>query len=145
MPKQAILLTVGLFLLSGVGRANWQQVQAMQTGAPIMVRSGFVTDAGKFVRASADDVTVQTQTSQVTVKRSDVDEVYVFRSHAERVHRGLLFGGIAAGVSAAAFFPLFATLAHPSYVIPAVTTASDGVSFGLVGSLNRYKRIYRRE
>jgi hypothetical protein len=145
MPKQAILLVAALFLLAGIGRADWLQVQAVQAGAPIMVRSGFVTNAGKFVGASADAVTVQTQSGQVTVQKADVDDVYIFRSHAERVHRALLFGGVAAGASAAAFFPLAAALVHPSYVIPSVVTASDGVTFGLIGSGNRVKRIYRRD
>lgn len=145
MPKQAILLSAALFLLAGVGRADWQQVEAMQAGAPIMIRSGFVTDAGKFVGATADAVTVQTQTGQVTVQKTDVDDVYVFRSHAERVHRGLLIGGIAAGVSAAAFFPLTSTFIHPNYAVPSVLAAGDGISFGLIGSRNRFKRIYRRD
>lgn len=145
MPRQAILLTAVLLALAGVGRADWKQVEAMQSGEPILVRSGFVTDAGKFVRASADAVTVQMQTGQVTVQKADVDDVYIFRSHAERVHRALLFGGIAAGASAAAFFPLFATLAHPTYVVPSVTVAGDGLTFGLIGSANRFKRIYRHD
>jgi hypothetical protein len=145
MPKHAILLVAALFPLAGVGRADWQQVEAVQAGEPIMVRSGFVTNAGKFVRASADAVTVETQSGQATVQKADVDDVYVFRSHAERVHRGLLFGGVAAGAAAAAFFPLTATLARPSYAISSVITASDGITFGLIGSGNRVKRIYRRD
>jgi len=145
MPKQPILLVAALFLLAGIGRADWQQVEAMQAGAPIMVRSGFVTNAGKFVSASADAGTVQTQSGQATVQKVDVDDVFVFRSHAERLHRGLLFGGVAAGAAAAAFFPLTATLAHPNYIVPSVITASDGVTFGLIGSRNRVKRIYRRD
>jgi NhaP-type Na+/H+ and K+/H+ antiporter len=145
MAKQAILLTTALFLLAGVGRADWQQVEAMQAGAPIMVNSGFVTNAGKFVHASADAVTVQTQTVEVTVQKADVDAVYAMRSKAERVHRGLLFGGVAASAAAATFFPLTSILVHPNYVVPSVVTASNGVSFGLMGSLNRIKRIYRRD
>ena len=145
MPRQAILLTTALFLSAGVGRADWQQVEAMQAGEPIMVSSGFVTSAGKFVHASADGVTVQTQTVEVTVQKADVDEVYAFRSKAERVHRGLLFGGVAASAAAAAFFPLTSILVHPNYVIPSVLTASQGVSFGLIGSRSRIKRIYRRD
>ena len=116
----------------------------MQAGAPVMVRSGFVTNAGKFVRATADAVTVETQSGQVTVQKADVDDVYVFRSHVERVHKGLLFGGVAAAATAATFFPLTATFVHPSYIAPSVFTASNGVTFGLVGSRNRVKRIYRR-
>ena len=46
----------------------------MQAGAPVMVRSGFVTNAGKFVRADADAVTMETQNGQVTVHKADVDE-----------------------------------------------------------------------
>ncbi|HLH19427.1 MAG TPA: hypothetical protein VKX45_19550 [Bryobacteraceae bacterium] len=145
MPKQLILLVSGLFLLAGAGRADWQQVEAMQAGAPIMVTSGFVTNAGKFVRASADAVTLETQTGQVTVQKADVDDVYIFRSHAERVHRALLFGGIAAGATAAALFPLAAIAAHPNYVAPSIGTAGDGLAFGLVGSQHRIKRIYRRD
>jgi hypothetical protein len=144
MSKEATLLVAALFLLAGVGRADWQEVEAMQAGAPVMVRSGFVTNAGKFVRASADAVTVETQSGQVTVQKADVDDVYVFRSHAERVHKGLLFGGVAAAATAATFFPLTATLVHPSYIVPSVVTASNGVTLGLVGSRNRVKRIYRR-
>jgi hypothetical protein len=146
MPKQAILLTAILFLLAGVSRAaDWQQVEAMQPGAPIMVRSGFVTNAGKFLRASANSVTVQTQTGEVTVQKADVNDVYAFRSRAERVHRSLLFGGVTAGVTAAAFFPLVSTFANPNYVFPSLMTASNGVSVGLLGSRNRTKRIYRRD
>jgi hypothetical protein len=145
MSKQAILLVAALFLLAGVGRADWQEVEAMQAGAPVMVRSGFVTNAGKFVRASADAVTVETQSGQeVTVQKAEVDDVYVFRSHAERVHKGLLFGGVAAAATAATFFPLTATFVHPSYIASSVVTATNGVTFGLVGSRNRVKRIYRR-
>jgi hypothetical protein len=44
--------------------ADWQQVESMRPCAPILVRSGFVTDAGKFVGATADAVTVETQRGQ---------------------------------------------------------------------------------
>lgn len=145
MHKQAIILVSALFLIAGVSQADWQQVQAIQAGAPIMVRSGFVTDAGKFISAGADSVTVEMQTGQVTVRKADVDEVFVIRSHAERVHRGLLIGGIAAGATAAALFPLNATFAHPEYAFPSAMTAGNGVTFGLMGSRNRFKRIYRRD
>jgi hypothetical protein len=145
MPRQGILLVTALFLLAGMCRADWQQVQAMQAGAPVMVRSGFVTNAGKFVRAGADAVTVETQTGEVTVQKSDVDEIFVFRSHAERVHRALLFGGIAAGAAAAASFPFAASVAHPNYLVPSMLMASNGVGLGLVSSRNRVKRIYRRD
>jgi hypothetical protein len=145
MSKQAIFVTTALFLLAGVGRADWQQVEAMQVGAPIMVSSGFVTNAGKFVHASADEVTFQTQTVEVTVQKADVDQVYAMRSKAERVHRGLLFGGVAAGVAAAAMFPLASTIVRPNYVVPSVLTASNGASFGFTGYLSRAKRIYRRD
>ncbi len=144
MFKQAILLIAAMFLVAGVGRADWRQVEALQAGAPIMVRSGFVTNAGKFAGATADAVIVETQTGQVTVQKADVDEVYGFRSHTERVHRGLLFGGVAAGAAAAVFFPLTSTLVHPSYVGPSLVTASNGVSLGLIGFSNRTKRLYRR-
>jgi hypothetical protein len=145
MLKQAVLLASALFLLTSVSRADWQQVEAVQAGAPVMVRSGFVTNAGKFVRADADAVTVETQTGQVTVQKADVDDVYVFRSHAERVHRGLLFGGVTAGATAAVFFPFTAALLHPNYVAPSVMTASNGVMLGFAGSRSRVKRIYRHD
>jgi hypothetical protein len=145
MPKQAILFVAAMFLVAGVGRANWQQVEAMQSGAPIMVQSGFVTNAGKFVSATADAVTVQTQAGQVTVQKADVDDVYSFRSHAERVHRSLLFGGVTAGITAATLFPLASTFAHPNYAFASAFTAGNGVSVGLISSLNRVKHIYRRD
>src|SRR5438270_9701012 len=100
--QQTILLATGLFLLTGVGRADWRHVEEMQAGAPIMVHAGFVTNSGKFVRASPDAITVQTQSGDVIVLKADVDDVYIFRPHTERVHKGLLIGGIAAGATAAA-------------------------------------------
>jgi hypothetical protein len=145
MTNRSILLCAALLSMAAVGRADWQQVESIMPGAPILVRAGFVTDAGKFVSATADAVTVDTQTGRFTVRKNDVDDVLVFRSRSERVHRALLIGGVAAGATAAAFFPLFSTLAHPDYAIPAITTAGNGASFGLVGfRTGLTKRIYRR-
>lgn len=143
--QKPILILAALFL-GGVARADWQQVQSLRTGEPIMVHSGFVTDAGKFVSATSDAVVLDTRAGAVTVAKGDIDDVLVYRSHGERVHSGLLKGGIAAGLTAALLFPLSAGLAHPTYAAPAAATASNGASVGLVGYLfGRTKRIYRRK
>jgi hypothetical protein len=137
---------IGGFLLTlGVVRADWQQVQSVEPGTPILVKSGFVSDAGKFVRSTPDSVLIDTRAGQVTVAKDDIDEVLVFRSRPNRVRSGLLWGGVAAGVTAAAMFPMFAGLSSPNYVVPSTMTAANGASFGLGGYMRgKTKRIYRR-
>ena len=129
----------------GVGRADWQDVQAVEPGAPILLKSGFVTDAGKFVRSTSDSVSIDTRSGQVTVAKDDIDEVFVFRSRSERARKGLLWGGVAAAATAAALFPIAANLSRPNFVAPSILTASNGASVGL-GSYwgGKTKRIYRR-
>ncbi len=50
----------------------------MDPGAPILVKSGFVTDAGTFVRSASDSVSIHTRNGQVTIAKDDIDEVIVF-------------------------------------------------------------------
>ena len=111
-----------------------------------MVHSGFMTDAGKFVSATAESVVVDTMAGAVTIAKNDIDRVVVFRSRGERVHADLLKGGIAAGLTAAALFPPPATLSRPHYIVPAASTAVNGAALGFTGYFTgRYKRIYRRK
>ena len=138
-------LIFGCLLTFGEGRADWQEVQSVSPGAPISVKLGFVTDAGKFVRSTSDSVSIDTRNGQVTIAKDDIDEVIVFRSRADRTRKGLLWGGVAAGVTAAVMFPIFAGLSTPNFVAPSVLTAANGASMGL-GSYRgaKTKRIYRR-
>jgi hypothetical protein len=132
-------------LTFGVGRADWQDVKSVDPGAPILVKSGFVTDAGRFVRSTSDSVTIDTRNGQVTVAKDDIDEVIVFRSHSDRTRKGLLWGGVAAGVTAAAMFPIFANFPSPNFVVPSTLTAANGAAVGLSSYRNgKTKRIYRR-
>ena len=137
-------LIVGCLLTFGVGRADWQEVQSVNPGAPISVKSGFVTDAGRFVRATSDSVSIETRNGQIIIAKDDIDEVIVFRSRADRTRKGLLWG-VAAGVTAAALFPIVASFSSPNFVAPSVLTAANGASVGL-GSYRgaKTKRIYRR-
>src|SRR5260370_849777 len=112
MPKSLLVLFCGIFA-AGFAFADWTAVQAIEPGAPIMVRSGFVTDAGRFVSATADAVVVETRAGKSTIGKDEIDDVIVYRSQKDRTHRALLWGGIAAGGTAAAFFPLTARLANP--------------------------------
>jgi hypothetical protein len=146
MSKHWIAVCICVALAPAIGRADWQEVQSFAVGEPILVRTGFVVDAGKFVSATPDSVVVQTQTGPVTVAKSDVDEVLVFRSAHDRVTSGLIWGGVAAGATAAVFFPLTATMTHPNYGLAALVTASNGAVLGLGhGIFVRTKRIYRRK
>ena len=63
----------------------------MDPGAPILVKSGFVTDAGTFVRSASDSVSIHTRNGQVTIAKDDIDEVIVFRSRSDRTRKGLLW------------------------------------------------------
>jgi hypothetical protein len=115
--------------------------------APILVKSGFVTDAGRFIRSTSDSVSIDTRNGQITLAKDDddIDEVIVFRSRSDRTRKGLLWGGVAAAVTAAAMFPMFANFSNPNFVIPSTFTAANGASVGL-GSYRsaKTKRIYRR-
>src|SRR5262245_45051081 len=138
-------LVCGSLLALGVTRADWQDVQSLDPGAPILVKSGFVTDAGRFLRSTSDSVSIDTRNGQVTVAKDDIDEVIVFRSRSDRARKGLLWGGVAAAATAAVMFPLFANLSNPNFVVPSTLTAANGASVGL-GSYRsaKTKRIYRR-
>jgi hypothetical protein len=145
MLRHSMLLFAALLLTEGIGRADWQQVQSVQIGAPILVQSGFVSDAGKFVSATTDALVVETRTGTVTLPKGDIDQVLVFRSKRDRANAGLLWGGVAAGATAAVFFPLTARLVHPSYVAAGIVTATNGTTIGLTRYIaNRTKQIYRR-
>jgi hypothetical protein len=138
-------LICGSLLTLGIGRADWQQVESLVAGTPILVKSGFVTDAGKLLRSAPDSISIDTRAGQVTVAKNDIDEVIVFRSRADRVRKGLLWGGVAAGVTAAVMFPIFARLSSPNFVAPSTLTVANGVSLGIGGyRTSQIKRIYRR-
>ena len=64
----------------------------------------------------------------ITIRKDDIDEVFVFRSHRERVQAGLRMGGVADGRGRG------------------VLTAANGASFGLIGADARgIQRIYLRD
>lgn len=139
------ILFCGVILTAGIVLADWQQVQAIDPGTAILVRSGFVTDAGKLVRSTPDSILIDTRTGQVTVAKNDIDEVIVFRARAARVRRGALWGGVAAGATAALTFPVFATSSHSNVATPTIMTVANGFSFGLGGYMGgKTKRLYRR-
>jgi hypothetical protein len=139
------LLFCGVILTAGIGFADWRQVQSLDAGTPILVRSGFVADAGKLVRSTPDSVLIDTRTGQVTVAKDDIDEVIVFRSRSARIRRGALAGGVAAGATAAVAFPLFSTFQHSNIAAPTIMTAVNGFSLGFGGYMGgKTKRIYRR-
>jgi hypothetical protein len=140
------LLICGLLLTSVIGSADWRQLQAVDSGTAILVNSGFLSDAGKLVSSTADSVIIETRNGHVTVARDDIDEVFVFRSRHDRMRSGLLWGGVAAGVTAAVIFPIFARLTNPSLVAPTTLTATNGVSIGLTRYMSgKTKRIYHRK
>jgi hypothetical protein len=140
------LLISALLLSSGIASADWQQLQTVDPGAPILVNSGFLSDAGKFVNATADSVIIETRNGHVTLAKDDVDEVFVFRSRNDRVRSGLLWGGVAAGVTAAVLFPMAARLSTASLTVPTSLTVSNGTSIGLARYMSgKTKRIYRRK
>lgn len=139
------VLLCGLLLTVGIGRADWQELQALDRNAPILVISGFVTDAGKFISSTHDSVLVDTRAGQVKVAKDDIDEIFVFRSRTERVRSGLVWGGVAAGATAAAMFPTFARFSNPNFAAPAMFTVSNGASLGVLRyQTAKMKRIYRR-
>ena len=137
-------LIVGACLTAGIGLADWRQVQLLDPGTPILVRAGFVIDAGKLVRSTPDSVLIETRAGQVTVVKDDIDEVVIFRSRPDRVRRGVLWGAIAAGVTAAISFPVFANSSRPNLATPSMLTVSNGATFGLSGYMQKTQRIYRR-
>lgn len=140
-----MVLFAALLVVEGIARADWQQVQSVQPGVPILVQSGFVADAGTFVSATADTLVVETRAGKVTVPKTDIDQVLVFRSKRDRANSGLLWGGVVAGATAATFFPLTARLVHPSYITAGTMTAANGTTIGLTRFIvNRTMRIYRR-
>jgi len=128
-----------------VGRADWQDVQSVDPGAPILVKSGFVTDAGTFVRSASDSVSIHTRNGQVTIAKDDIDEVIVFRSRSDRTRKGLLWGGVAAATTAAVMFPIFANFSNPNFIVPSALTATNGSMFGIANyRSSKTKRIYQR-
>jgi hypothetical protein len=132
-------------LLVGIGRADWQEVQSVKPGAPILVVSGFVTDAGKFVRSTTDSLSIETRAGEVTLAKDDIDEVVVFRSRTDRIRSGLLWGGVAAAATAAVLFPMTARLSNPHYGASSAVTASNGAAIGVGRYVSsKTKRIYRR-
>ena len=146
MLRQAVVVLAVLVVFGGIVRADWQQVQSIQPGEPILVQSGFVSDAGKFVSATADELVVETRAGNVTVPKADIDQVFVFRSRLDRINGGLIWGGVAAGATAGVLFPLAARMVRPSYATAATVTAINGTSIGLARFIgNRTKRIYRRK
>jgi hypothetical protein len=146
MVRHWMLVFAALFFVARIGRADWQEVQSVQPGAPILVQSGFLSDAGKFVSATTDTLVVETRAGLVTISKGDIDQVLVFRSKHERLNNGLFWGGVAAGVTAAAFFPLMASLSHSNYALAGSLTATNGTTIGLTRFVGtRVKRIYRRQ
>jgi hypothetical protein len=138
-------LICGSLLTLGVGRADWQDVQSLGPGAPILVKSGFVTDAGTFVRSTSDSVSIHTRSGQVTIAKDDIDEVTVFRSRSDRTRKALLWGGVSAAATAAVMFPIFANFSNPNFIAPSTLTATNGALVGFGNYRNaKTKRIYRR-
>jgi len=118
----------------------------LDPGAAILVQSGFVSDAGKFVSATVDAVIVEIRTGQVTIAKNEIDRAYLFRSRNERIKAGFLWGGIAAGGTAAIMFPVVAQAANPRYTSAGIMTAAQGVAIG-AGRMRAFatKRIYQRK
>jgi hypothetical protein len=150
MPRQSLLVFAALLLVHGIGRADWHDVQSVEPGAPILVKAGFESDAGKFVSATDDAVVVETHSGEITVSRDEIDQVFVYRSRAERAKRGVLWAGVGAGVTAAVMFPAAAGLTHalvqPNYALAGALTGFNGWAIG-AGTYYRSstKRIYQRK
>jgi len=139
-----------LLVANGIGRADWQTVQSIQPGAPILVKAGFEKDAGKFVSATDDAVVVETHSGEITISKAEIDQVFVYRTRGERVKKGVLWAGVGAGVTAAVMFPAAAGLSHalvqPNYALAGALTGFDAWAFG--GSAyyrSSTKRIYQRK
>lgn len=142
---RSVVLLGGFLLSLGTACADWQELQSMKPGTPILVNSGFVSDAGKLVRTTPDALSIETRTGQVTVAKDDIDEVFVFRTRPDRIRSGLLWGGIAAGVTAAVVFPVASSLTKPQYLTSALVTATNGTSIGIARiASSKVKRIYQR-
>lgn len=150
MLRQSLLVLAALLVANEIGRADWQTVQSIQPGAPILVKAGFEKDAGKFVSATGDEVIVETHSGQITVSKAEIDQVLVYRSRGERVKKGVLWAGVGAVVTAAVMFPAAAGLSHalvqPNFALAGALTGFNGWAIGGGAYYQtRTKLIYQRK
>lgn len=135
------ILTIGLCLAGN----SWDNVGKLSPGAHILVTSGFTTEVGRFVSATADAMVFDSPAGQMTMAKKEIDAVYVPGNGKLQVKKALLTGGLAAAGIASFMFPMAARVSNPNYVLPSITTATTGVSFGMIGIRPApAKRIYRR-
>lgn len=137
-----------LLFAHSIGFAGWDQVAALQPGAPILVSSGFQRDAGKFVSATPDAVVLTVRAGDITIPRAEIDSVMIPKTKAQRRKAGIIGATILAGATASILFPaasgLISASRPPGYGLAGLGTGLMGLNGFATGYFRvQTKTIYR--